>query len=87
MFIVLFIRILKLFVFFVLKSLFNFLDFVDLFKLNRSDGLESCFDYRVLLCLKRSSRIANAAQQMANVARGSTGPVTLFVERLNKLVD
>ncbi|KAL6995863.1 Vacuolar protein sorting-associated protein 35B [Sarracenia purpurea var. burkii] len=39
---------------------------------------------RVLLCLKRSLRIANAAQQMANVARGSNGPVTLFVEILNK---
>lgn len=44
------------------------------------------FDYRVLLCLKRALRIANAAQQMANVARGSSGPVTLFVEILNKLV-
>jgi len=40
----------------------------------------------VLLCLKRALRIANAAQQMANVARGSSGPVTLFVEILNKLV-
>jgi hypothetical protein len=39
-----------------------------------------------LLCLKRALRIANAAQQMANVARGSSGPVTLFVEILNKLV-
>ncbi|XP_074273566.1 vacuolar protein sorting-associated protein 35B-like isoform X2 [Silene latifolia] len=39
---------------------------------------------RVLLCLKRSLRIANAAQQMANVTRGSSGPVTLFVEILNK---
>lgn len=46
----------------------------------------SMFDYRVLLCLKRSLRIANAAQQMANVARGSSGPITLFVEILNKLV-
>lgn len=44
------------------------------------------FDNRVLLCLKRALRIANAAQQMANVARGSSGPVTLFVEILNKLV-
>lgn len=44
------------------------------------------FYYRVLLCLKRSLRIANAAQQMANVARGSSGPITLFVEILNKLV-
>lgn len=41
---------------------------------------------RVLLCLKRSLRIANAAQQQANVTRGSSGPVTLFVEILNKLV-
>ncbi|XWS20931.1 hypothetical protein CRYUN_Cryun30bG0011700 [Craigia yunnanensis] len=39
---------------------------------------------RVLLCLKRALRIANAAQQIANVARGSSGPVTLFVEILNK---
>ncbi|XP_030453470.1 vacuolar protein sorting-associated protein 35B isoform X2 [Syzygium oleosum] len=39
---------------------------------------------RVLLCLKRALRIANAAQQMASVTRGSTGPVTLFVEILNK---
>ncbi|KMS99777.1 hypothetical protein BVRB_1g020710 [Beta vulgaris subsp. vulgaris] len=39
---------------------------------------------RVLLCLKRSLRIANAAQQMASVTRGSSGPVTLFVEILNK---
>lgn len=41
---------------------------------------------RVLLCLKRALRIANAAQQMANVARGSSGPVTLFVEILNKYI-
>ncbi|XP_048226654.1 vacuolar protein sorting-associated protein 35B-like isoform X3 [Ricinus communis] len=39
---------------------------------------------RVLLCLRRALRIANAAQQMANVARGSSGPVILFVEILNK---
>ncbi|KAJ4714149.1 Vacuolar protein sorting-associated protein 35 [Melia azedarach] len=39
---------------------------------------------RVLLCLKRALRIANAAQQMSNVTRGSTGSVTLFVEILNK---
>lgn len=39
---------------------------------------------RVLLCLKRALRIANAAQQMANVARGGSGSVTLFVEILNK---
>ncbi|KAE8654055.1 hypothetical protein F3Y22_tig00117056pilonHSYRG00762 [Hibiscus syriacus] len=34
----------------------------------------------------RALRIANAAQQMANAARGSGGPVTLFVEILNKSV-
>ncbi|KAI4339940.1 hypothetical protein MLD38_024823 [Melastoma candidum] len=39
---------------------------------------------RVLLCLKRALRIANAAQQITNVARGKGGPVTLFVEILNK---
>ncbi|XVF62211.1 hypothetical protein PTKIN_Ptkin08bG0199200 [Pterospermum kingtungense] len=39
---------------------------------------------RVLLCLKRALRIANAAQQMSSAARGSTGSVTLFVEILNK---
>ncbi|KAG4173174.1 hypothetical protein ERO13_A11G042600v2 [Gossypium hirsutum] len=39
---------------------------------------------RVLLCLKRALRIANAAQQMSNAARGSAGSVTLFVEILNK---
>lgn len=41
---------------------------------------------RVLLCLKRALRIASAAQQMSNVTRGSSGPVTLFVEILNKSV-
>ncbi|XP_059623448.1 vacuolar protein sorting-associated protein 35A-like [Cornus florida] len=39
---------------------------------------------RVLLCLKRALRIANAAQQMSNAARGSSGSVILFVEILNK---
>lgn len=39
---------------------------------------------RVLICLKRALRIANAAQQMANATRGSTGSATLFVEILNK---
>ncbi|CAI0392828.1 unnamed protein product, partial [Linum tenue] len=39
---------------------------------------------RVLICLKRALRIANAAQQLSNAARGSTGPVTLFIEILNK---
>lgn len=44
----------------------------------------NAFCYRVLLCLKRALRIANAAQQMASVTRGNSGPVTLFVEILNK---
>jgi vacuolar protein sorting-associated protein 35 len=39
---------------------------------------------RVLLCLKRALRIANAAQQMSSATRGSNGPMTLFVEILNK---
>ncbi|KAL2632770.1 hypothetical protein R1flu_004249 [Riccia fluitans] len=39
---------------------------------------------RVLLCLKRALRIANAAQQMSSATRGSNGPITLFVEILNK---
>ncbi|GAB4848449.1 Vacuolar protein sorting-associated protein 35A [Ancistrocladus abbreviatus] len=39
---------------------------------------------RVVLCLKRSLKIANAAQQMANVTRGNGGSVTLFIEILNK---
>ncbi|KAE9606625.1 hypothetical protein Lal_00025851 [Lupinus albus] len=39
---------------------------------------------RVLLCLKRALRIANAAQQMSNAARGNTGSVVLFIEILNK---
>ncbi|KGN55669.2 vacuolar protein sorting-associated protein 35A isoform X1 [Cucumis sativus] len=39
---------------------------------------------RVMLCLKRALRIANAAQQMSNATRGSTGPVSLFIEILNK---
>ncbi|GAA0154252.1 membrane traffic protein [Lithospermum erythrorhizon] len=39
---------------------------------------------RVMLCLKRALRIANAAQQMANAARGSSGSVILFIEILNK---
>ncbi|KAJ7966891.1 Vacuolar protein sorting-associated protein 35 [Quillaja saponaria] len=49
---------------------------------NDQDGIKD--GERVLLCLKRALRIANAAQQMANVTRGSSGPVTLFVEILNK---
>lgn len=39
---------------------------------------------RVLLCLKRALKIANAAQQMANATRGSGGSVILFIEILNK---
>ncbi|KAI3807697.1 hypothetical protein L1987_23631 [Smallanthus sonchifolius] len=53
-----------------------------LFWVDDQDGIKD--GERVLLCLKRALRIANAAQQMANVARGSSGPVTLFVEILNK---
>jgi vacuolar protein sorting-associated protein 35 len=39
---------------------------------------------RVLFCLKRALRIANAAQQMSNAARGSSGSFMLFIEILNK---
>ncbi|KAK6922560.1 Vacuolar protein sorting-associated protein 35 [Dillenia turbinata] len=39
---------------------------------------------RVMLCLKRALRIANAAQQMSNATRGSSGSVVLFIEILNK---
>ncbi|XP_042063196.1 vacuolar protein sorting-associated protein 35B-like isoform X1 [Salvia splendens] len=53
-----------------------------LFWVDDQDGIKD--GERVLLCLKRSLRIANAAQQMTNVTRGSSGPVTLFVEILNK---
>ncbi|KAI4336762.1 hypothetical protein L6164_015248 [Bauhinia variegata] len=53
-----------------------------LFWVDDPDGIKD--GERVLLCLKRALRIANAAQQMANVTRGSSGPVTLFVEILNK---
>ncbi|KAL2538154.1 Vacuolar protein sorting-associated protein 35B [Forsythia ovata] len=53
-----------------------------LFWVDDQDGTKD--GERVLLCLKRSLRIANAAQQMVNVTRGSSGPVTLFVEILNK---
>ncbi|OIV94853.1 hypothetical protein TanjilG_22050 [Lupinus angustifolius] len=34
--------------------------------------------------IERALRIANAAQQMSNAARGSTGSVVLFIEILNK---
>ncbi|WOK91819.1 hypothetical protein Cni_G00510 [Canna indica] len=53
-----------------------------LFWVDEQDGIRD--GERVLLCLKRALRIANAAQQMANVTRGSSGPVILFVEILNK---
>ncbi|ESQ45384.1 hypothetical protein EUTSA_v10010136mg [Eutrema salsugineum] len=41
---------------------------------------------RVVLCLKRAQKIADAVQQMANASRGnsSTGSVALYVEVLNK---
>lgn len=55
-----------------------------LFWVDDQDGIKD--GERVLLCLKRALRITNAAQQMANVARGSSGPVTLFVEILNKYI-
>ncbi|KAK1289588.1 Vacuolar protein sorting-associated protein 35B [Acorus calamus] len=53
-----------------------------LFWVDDQDGIKD--GERVLLCLKRALRIANAAQQMANVTRGSSGSVALFVEILNK---
>ncbi|KAJ9675041.1 hypothetical protein PVL29_024126 [Vitis rotundifolia] len=55
-----------------------------LFWVDDQDGIKD--GERVMLCLKRALRIANAAQQMATVARGSSGPVTLFVEILNKYI-
>ncbi|KAK8967762.1 Vacuolar protein sorting-associated protein 35B [Platanthera guangdongensis] len=53
-----------------------------LFWVENQDGIKD--GERVLLCLKRALRIANAAQQMVNVTRGSSGPATLYVEILNK---
>ncbi|XP_048331969.2 vacuolar protein sorting-associated protein 35B isoform X2 [Ziziphus jujuba] len=53
-----------------------------LFWVDDQDGIKD--GERVLLCLKRALRIANAAQQMIAVTRGRSGPVTLFVEILNK---
>ncbi|KAF9686698.1 hypothetical protein SADUNF_Sadunf02G0016300 [Salix dunnii] len=53
-----------------------------LFWVDDQDGVKD--GERVLLCLKRALRIANAAQQIANATRGCSGPVTLFVEILNK---
>ncbi|XP_034675655.1 vacuolar protein sorting-associated protein 35B-like isoform X2 [Vitis riparia] len=55
-----------------------------LFWVDDQDGIKD--GERVMLCLKRALRIANAAQQMATVARGSSGPVILFVEILNKYI-
>ncbi|RWW77250.1 hypothetical protein BHE74_00014595 [Ensete ventricosum] len=52
-----------------------------LFWVNEQDGVKD--GERVLLCLKRALRIANAAQQM-NATRGGNGHVTLFIEMLNK---
>ncbi|XP_010679886.2 vacuolar protein sorting-associated protein 35A [Beta vulgaris subsp. vulgaris] len=53
-----------------------------LFWANDQDGVRD--GERVLLCLKRALKIANAAQQMANATRGSGGSVMLFIEILNK---
>ncbi|KAL6498044.1 Vacuolar protein sorting-associated protein 35A [Orobanche gracilis] len=39
---------------------------------------------RVLLCLKRALRIANAVQQTASATRGGSGSVVLLIEILNK---
>ncbi|XP_048603667.1 vacuolar protein sorting-associated protein 35B isoform X2 [Brassica napus] len=55
-----------------------------LFWVDDLDGIKD--GERALLCLRRALRIANAAQQMANATRGSSGPVTLFVEILNKYI-
>ncbi|WOL15216.1 hypothetical protein Cni_G23997 [Canna indica] len=55
-----------------------------LFWVDEQDGIKD--GERVLLCLKRALRIANAAQQMANATRGSSGPVILFIEILNKYI-
>nr|CAD1827914.1 unnamed protein product [Ananas comosus var. bracteatus] len=53
-----------------------------LFWIDDQDGTKD--GERVLLCLKRALRIANAAQQMANATKGSSGSVALFIEILNK---
>ncbi|WOK99369.1 vacuolar protein sorting-associated protein 35B [Canna indica] len=52
-----------------------------LFWVNEPDGIQD--GERVVLCLKRALKIANAAQQMVHT-RGSSGHVTLFIEILNK---
>ncbi|XP_058079172.1 vacuolar protein sorting-associated protein 35B-like [Magnolia sinica] len=53
-----------------------------LFWVDDQDGIKD--GERVLLYLKRALRIANVAQQMASVTRGTGGSITLFVEILNK---
>ncbi|XP_020092170.1 vacuolar protein sorting-associated protein 35B-like [Ananas comosus] len=53
-----------------------------LFWVDDQDGIKD--GERVLLCLKRALRIANAVQQMASATRGGSGSVTLFIEILNK---
>ncbi|EPS63448.1 hypothetical protein M569_11336, partial [Genlisea aurea] len=53
-----------------------------LFWLDDHDNIQD--GERVLLCLKRALRIANASQQMANATRGGSGAAALFVEILNK---
>ncbi|CAL5369058.1 unnamed protein product [Camellia sinensis] len=53
-----------------------------LFWVDENDSIKD--GERVLLCLKRALRIANAAQQMASATRGSSGSVMLFIEILNK---
>lgn len=53
-----------------------------LFWLDENDSIRD--GERVLLCLKRAQRIANAAQQMSSATRGSNGSVLLFIEILNK---
>ncbi|KAF3523423.1 hypothetical protein F2Q69_00051683 [Brassica cretica] len=53
---------------------------------NRDTLTHKATGVQALLCLRRALRIANAAQEMANATRGSSGPVTLFVEILNKYI-
>ncbi|XP_073058103.1 vacuolar protein sorting-associated protein 35A-like isoform X1 [Primulina eburnea] len=53
-----------------------------LFWLDENDRIQD--GERVLLCLKRAQRIANAAQQMSSATRGSSGSVLLYIEILNK---
>ncbi|XP_042387089.1 vacuolar protein sorting-associated protein 35B-like [Zingiber officinale] len=53
-----------------------------LFWATYQDGIQD--GERVLLCLKRALRIANATQQMVHATRGNNEHVALFVEILNK---